>query len=356
LRQRAIHIAAQSLAPGNGGIARCARLTLLSLARRTRVIGAFAVADSTSTRLAGIETRPFSDKRLNFVAANAFNAFNAGVVLYDFPGTARAHAPLRFCRTPYALWVHGWEVWSENLRQDYAKAIRRAQAVFVNSMNTQHRLEESLPGLNNIHVCWLGTERDADSRSVAFSQGERERMVLFVGRSDELFAKGQEILIDVWPSVVARVPDAMLCFVGGGARLDRLRSLVANSPVSASIRVLGQLSEDEVAALYDRARAFAMLSTVEGFGLVYAEALSHGLPIITSTSDGAQEINLEGRTGFSIDRGDHVALTNRIVSFLQDDALFFRFSCEAYDHWLHHFSLSAFSGRFLAAAAKAGVI
>lgn len=181
-------------------------------------------------------------------------------------------------------------------------------------------------------------------------------MVLFVGRNDDLFAKGQEILVDIWPRIVARVPDATLCFVGGGIRLDRLRSLVANSPVSTSIRVLGQLSENEVAALYERARVFVMLSTVEGFGLVYVEALSHGLPIITSTSDGAQEINIEGRTGFSIDRRDHAALTNRIADFLQDDELFCRFSREAYDHWLQHFSFSAFSNRFLATATKAGVI
>ena len=47
-------------------------------------------------------------------------------------------------------------------------------------------------------------------------------------------------------------------------------------------------------------RIFAMPSRNEGFGLVYIEAMSHGVPCIASTEDAAGEVIDDGRTGFLV--------------------------------------------------------
>src|SRR5262245_2023482 len=325
-----IHFAAQFLWPGSGGIARCARLTMMALSGKASITNAFAVQDAHPTTVAGITTRPFRNRRLQFVSMHTTYALGSDVVFYDFPGTARAHKFLALAKKPYALWVHGWEVWSENLRPDYAATIRQADAVFANSHHTFTRINESIPGLRNVHICQLGTERDIDrsTRSAAV----REKIALFVGRNDELFDKGQKAIIDVWPRVVRQVPDAKLYFVGGGVRLDYLRSLAAASPAAGSIVVLGYLPDAEVDRLYDRARLFVMMSRVEGFGLVYAEAMSHGVPILTSTEDASQYINREGVTGLSVCRDDHDALADAVISVLTDDHLHQRLSDGAFEH------------------------
>jgi phosphatidylinositol alpha-1,6-mannosyltransferase len=349
-----IQVSAQHLSAGSGGIARCARLSVMALAPLARV-RALSVEDRQSVPVGDARSLSFGGSRPAFVAANALGAFASGWTLYDFAGTARAHGPLGRLGRRYGLWVHGWEVWSGNLRADYARVVRGAAAVFANSRHTQRRLAESLPDLKTVHCCPLGTEHDAIPAAKPVP-GPRERMVLFVGRNDEMFAKGQDILIAAWPEVVQRVPDARLCFAGGGERLDRLRGLAAASPAAASIDVLGQLVEADLARLYDRARLFAMLSKVEGFGLVFAEAMSHGAPILTSRQDASQEINREGETGFSVDRDDLPAIVERIVSVLQGDALFERLSAGAFEQWAQEHSFSAFRGRFLHAAAAAGLL
>ena len=303
--------------------------------------------------VAGVAVRAFAGDRPAFVGANALGTFASGWTLYDFAGTARAHGPLARLGRPYALWVHGWEVWPENLRPDYARVVRAAKAVFANSRHTQSRLAESLPGLRSVLCCPLGTEYDSPPEASAGAR--REAMVLFVGRNDEMFAKGQDILIAVWPQVVARLPGARLCFVGGGDRLDQLRALAAASPAASSIEVLGQIEDEEVARLFRRARLFAMLSEVEGFGLVFAEAMSHGVPILTSRQDASQEISDEGATGYSVDRHDHQAVAERITGVLQDDALFARLSASAFEQWQQHYCFSAFRARFLRAVAAAGL-
>lgn len=352
-----IQVAAQFLTPGSGGIARCARLTILALESQARVRG-LAVEDQDSTLIGDLKTRAFRGNRSAFVAANMMGALTSDWVVYDFAGTARAHGPLGLAGRPYALWAHGWEVWPGNLRPDYARAIRGARAVFVNSSHTGEKLGQSMPGLKTIRVCQLGTEKDLPAgRSCAVArEPAAEKLVLFVGRNDEMFAKGQDVLIAAWPKVVAEIPDATLAFVGGGERLDKLRGLAAASPATASIRVLGQLSDAEVEALRARARLFAMLSNVEGFGLVFAEAMSQGLPVLTSNEDASTEVNLHGETGFAVSRDDLDQVAASIVGVLRDDQLFARLSRQAYERWRANFCFSAFKDRFLDAAADAGLI
>jgi phosphatidylinositol alpha-1,6-mannosyltransferase len=355
MKRRSVQASAQFLTAGSGGIARCARLTILALSGEADV-RALAVEDRDTTRVGAITTEAFAGSRLAFVAANALGALRRDWLIYDFAGTARAHAPLAPLSRPYAVWAHGWEIWPGNLRDDYAKALRAASAVFVNSEHTRGRLAQSLPDLTRVYCCPLGTEKDRDGSEAPPALASRERMVLFVGRNDDMFAKGQDVLIDAWPEVVARVPDAVLCFAGGGSHLRRLAELAAASPAAASIRVLGQLSEEEVAALHRRARLFAMLSVVEGFGLVFVEAMSHGVPVLTSTEDASPELNQEGATGYSVSRGDRAAIVDRVVSVLQQDRLFESLSRQAHERWRDNYAFSAFRGRFLTAAAKAGLL
>jgi phosphatidylinositol alpha-1,6-mannosyltransferase len=346
-----IQISAQHLAAGAGGIARCARLSLKALAGEARLT-ALAVEDRAAEVIDGLRTRPFRGVRSAFVAANTIGALKSDWTIYDFAGTARAHGPLALAGRPYAVWAHGWEIWPGNLRDDYAAALRGAAAVFANSAHTAARLAESVPDLRRVFVCPLGTEADLAPRPAA----AREPRVLFVGRNDAMFAKGQDRLIAAWPAVLAEVPEARLCFVGGGDRLGQLRAMVAASPAAAAIEVLGQLSDAEVSAQFSRARLFAMLSNVEGFGLVYAEAMSHGLPVLSADADASSEVNRDGETGLTVDRDDTASVARGILSLLRDDALRERLSRAAFERWTATYAFSAFRKRFLGAAADAGLL
>ncbi|HEY1426090.1 MAG TPA: glycosyltransferase [Caulobacteraceae bacterium] len=351
----ALQISAQTLSAGtSSGIARCARITLKSLATVANVTG-LAVEDVAPSQIGATRTRAFGGSRPAFVAANAAAALGADWTIYDFAGTARAHSPLSLIGKRYAVWVHGIEVWPENLRADYAAAIRRAAAVFVNSRHTFDKLSASMPELKTKHLCLLGTEKDVGAGARP-SASPREQMVLFVGRNDDMFYKGQDVLIAAWPSVVARAPGARLVFAGGGDRIDKVRALAAASAAAASIDVLGLVSEAELEQLYRRARLFAMPSSGEGFGLVFAEAMSHGLPVLTSTEDASMEVNAHGETGYSISRCDLDGIASAIVGTLTSDALFDRLSRNAYERWAREFSFTAFRTRFLQAATAAGVL
>src|SRR5258707_326052 len=109
---RRILLSAQTLAPGNGGICKVARMTASALSGEHQV-HALACQDPFDYRIESISVRAFNDRRAQFVVSNVLSAFWATHVVYDFAGTARAHFEVPLIPRPFAVWVHGWEAWPE---------------------------------------------------------------------------------------------------------------------------------------------------------------------------------------------------------------------------------------------------
>ena len=87
-----------------------ARMTTTALSEFCE-IKALACQDEVDHRIETVPVRGFNDHRLHFALTNVFESRWATHIIYDFAGTARAHLELPFSRRPYAVWIHGWEVW-----------------------------------------------------------------------------------------------------------------------------------------------------------------------------------------------------------------------------------------------------
>lgn len=99
--------------------------------------------------------------------------------------------------------------------------------------------------------------------------------LLFVGQL--LPIKQPELLLQAF----ADLPGARrLAFVGEGQLRPELEAQVAQAGLGARVHFSGQVSPEEVRHWMRRSRVLCVPSRSESFGLVYAEALSQGLPII----------------------------------------------------------------------------
>jgi phosphatidylinositol alpha-1,6-mannosyltransferase len=247
-------------------------------------------------------------------------------VFFDHVGPAQAVAlPLPGFPPPdYAVFVHGIEL-------SYARTGRRARALLgatrllVNSEHTAGELRELHPAVSErIHVVPLCIDPERTRRWEALRLDDdppaRERAALIVGRMlAEERGKGHDALIDAWPGVQRRSPGAQLWVVGAGDDVPRLQGRARSAGLNA-VRFLGRVPDDELARLYRRASVFAMPSRQEGFGLVYAEAMWHGLPCIGSTCDAAGEVIADGVTGRLVPYGEPAALADAVAGLLNDPA------------------------------------
>jgi phosphatidylinositol alpha-1,6-mannosyltransferase len=139
--------------------------------------------------------------------------------------------------------------------------------------------------------------------------------------------KGQDVLVEGWPRVLARHPDARLLLVGGGPAESSLRRAVARQGIAHSVVLTGPVPADELPAHYAAGDVFAMPCRtrragldVEGLGMVFLEAAACGRPVVAGTSGGAPEAVQDGVTGHVVDPRSPEAVADAISGLLADPA------------------------------------
>jgi len=98
----------------------------------------------------------------------------------------------------------------------------------------------------------------------------------------------------------------------------------------AGTSFLGTLKGAELAAAYEKGSVFVLPSIEDGFGLVLGEALSYGLPIITTVNSGAELVK-EGVEGFAVPIRDADAIHEKLEILAGDRGLLDRMSSAAFD-------------------------
>jgi glycosyltransferase involved in cell wall biosynthesis len=146
---------------------------------------------------------------------------------------------------------------------DLARALARAGV-------RRSRLALIPPGSDGIPRLPLGKRRARDH--------EQLRVLAVANWSSP---KGIATLV----SAAAHVPDLRLDLVGDtgtGAYRDRVRALIRSHGLEGRVFVHGSLGERALARRYADADVFALPTEREGYGIVFAEALIRGLPIVAA--------------------------------------------------------------------------
>ena len=134
--------------------------------------------------------------------------------------------------------------------------------------------------------------------------------------------KDSATLINAIARLVATIPNVRLRIVGDGPELPRTRRLARRLGVLDHVSFLGSL--DSVSKLrdeYARASVFCLPSLQEGFGIVFLEAMSHGLPIVAASAGAVPEVAPHGETALLIPPGDPKTLANTLMKLLTDSDL-----------------------------------
>ncbi|MGD8215620.1 glycosyltransferase [Aestuariimicrobium sp. Y1814] len=87
----------------------------------------------------------------------------------------------------------------------------------------------------------------------------------------------------------AAPPDARLTIIGQGPERERLEARAQSLGVADRVRFAGRLARDEMAAEYGGATGFALASHAETFGVVWAEAMAAGLPVLATRCGGPED-------------------------------------------------------------------
>jgi len=216
-------------------------------------------------------------------------------------------------RTPFVIHLHGAEF--RTFYRDELSVLGRAWVRFVFkhsarvialSVAWQNWLETTL-ALTNVTVVFNGVpslEENNDQRATP--------TVLFLGRISK--RKGANELITAMRKVTRQVPDAVL-ELGGDGDLDAYRKLAAGLP---NVHFLGWVDDADRTAALARATVYCLPSWNEGLPMSVLEAMSAGLPVVSTPVGGIPEAVENGVTGLLVQPGDVEGLTEAICKLLLD--------------------------------------
>jgi len=237
----------------------------------------------------------------------------------------------KLTRIPYWAVLYGIEVWGE-LSPAKRKALRATQRLVsitrftLNATIARHSLDNPRALILPPTLPKEKTPLAAITR-MPLDDGQPP-MVLTVGRvaSSERY-KGHDVMLEAWPSVLRRLPDAVYWIVGGGDDLLRLEAKARELGIAASVRFAGPVSPEELAVCYHRCCVFAMPARTEldaraprgeGFGIVYLEAMARGKPVVGPRVGAPAEFIRDGEHGLLVDPASAREVADALIELLED--------------------------------------
>ncbi len=361
-----------------GGIDVVNRLTVHTLAEKGCFVDILSLNDLPSTTIDPRYIPPqqatyqaFGGRKLAFtrILYQLLATRRYDLILFDHINIASSIVPWKLVGKKYWVWLFGMEVFAPNPTREGELGLRGASGRLAISEHTRKRVQHRFPHLS-IETCLLALDpfqhtnflpsipysppAEASLEYTAVSgrtHALRDQLVLHVGRMvhSELRNKGQQVLIQAIPQILARHPGAQLLLAGKGPELLAWQEMARQLPPPAPDHIFmpGFVSEEALEALYQQCAVFAMPSLGEGFGLVYLEAMRYAKPCIGARADATPELVHHGEHGLLVDDATSVPEVVDAVSYLlADPEAAEAMGMQGYEWLRNHYLFAHFYDRF----------
>jgi len=213
---------------------------------------------------------------------------------------ASLHHQTQDARGPYieSERVHRWIACRKDREIELADVI-----IACSNLARQSYIDAGVPA-PKVHACLLGvnTEQFQTGPAQDRDSGQPVRFA-FVGHCCS--SKGFDVLLQAATLLEKKWNLPFEIEVAGSGLSGRRLDL-------SSVHVHGRLPHDQIPAFLKASDCLVHPSLFDSFGLVVAEALSAGVPVIISDSVGAKEIVRPGQTGWVVPTGNVQALAERM--------------------------------------------
>jgi glycosyltransferase involved in cell wall biosynthesis len=202
------------------------------------------------------------------------------------------------------------DIWRASERTALAAASR---VIVTSAATARHLVADYAVPATRIVVAHPGSD------PAAAAHGSRDGVVRLISVGALVPRKGFDVLI----AALATLADLpwQLAIVGDRGRdpktASQLDADIARLNLGNRVAVLGALSPERLEQLYAGADLFALASRFEGYGMAYAEAIVHGLPVIGTTA-GAIPDTVPAGAGVLVAPDDTGALARALRRLIDD--------------------------------------
>lgn len=217
-------------------------------------------------------------------------------------------------KVPFIITEHQgpFSMTSDNFwKRNWTRLImQKADAVLTVSQHLKQEIVNTNINPKQIIV----TYNPVDTELFTLKDDQLNKTILFVGRLDNF--KGALRCLEAFELIHEKLPDWKFTIVGAGEDYQPIVNYLENKNVLKSkTKLTGQLSKAEIAVEMQHSDFLVFPSKHESFGLVIAEALSSGLPVIVGDTTAPKEF-VDKENGILVPYNDIVKIANAMESMI----------------------------------------
>lgn len=227
--------------------------------------------------------------------------------------------------TPLVAHYHHWDDPSEPLEYLYLPTSHRmwlrcydlADKVIAVSDYSAADLASRGVNRNKVKVVPNGVDTDTyypGTSSIEFENWEN--ILLYVGPLLE--RKGLKYLIQAMPGIIKEHPNTGVILVGGGEN-KRLSKQAKHLNVHEHVQFEGFVPENDLPSYYRAADVFVFPSLLEGFGMVLIEAMTSGLPVVSTNTTAIPEV--VGEAGLLCEPSSATSISEKVNRIIDNPGL-----------------------------------
>ncbi len=161
------------------------------------------------------------------------------------------------------------------------------QIICVSGSSKQDIVKEFQVEQNKIAIILNGIDVE---KFVPNEKGVNEGYRLITTASADIPLKGLKYLIKALPGIVENFPDTSLDVIGKSPTDSKIRQLIEELGLEEKIQFHSGISAEEIVNLYHVSTVAVIPSLYEGFGFGAGEAMSCGVPLISTHSGGLRDV------------------------------------------------------------------
>jgi N-acetyl-alpha-D-glucosaminyl L-malate synthase BshA len=237
--------------------------------------------------------------------------------------------------------LHGTDItvlgYDETLKDMIKFGIEKSDAVTAVSADLIRQTKEVLQIERPIHKVYNFVDKRtyfkreaSDVKDRCCSQDEK----LIVHISNYRPVKRVMDVAKVFQKVIQKV-NAKMVFIGEGPDFPKICNWMNENGLKDKVICMGK--QEDTSEILSQMDLMLLPSEKESFGLVALEAMSCGVPVISSDAGGLPEVIEHGQSGYTFPVGDIDSMAEAAISLLQDEEKYDRFSKAAIDRSQCHF-------------------
>lgn len=224
-------------------------------------------------------------------------------------------------KIPFSLTLHGPEEFFALVRNGLPQKIGAASFVFCTSDFCKDELLKLVePGQRDkFEVIRLGVDPlvlTPSSRAIEHTLSPGRLAVKILCTARLVRSKGQMVLLQASKLLLDRGHKFHLTLVGAGPELSWLQSFVAQNRLGERVFFTSAFPHPQALSTLRRADLFVLPSLAEGLPVELVEAMSLGLPCVSTTAGGVPELIRNGIDGLLVPPGDTTALAAALEALL----------------------------------------